>query len=162
MRRSLYHIERELNELNEILVNSGGELTPEIETRLAISQTELQEKSINYAFVIKQNQAECDAIETEIKRLKAIKDSLDSTNDKLKETISFAMQTYGITEVKTTTLKLSFRKSESVDIIDESLLDAKYFSYKPTIDKTAIKNDIKSGLLVEGATIVSKDNLQIK
>jgi hypothetical protein len=160
--RALYNIERELNELNEILVNSGGELTPEIETRLAISQTELQEKSINYAYIIKQNQAESDAIETEIKRLKAIKDSLDSTNDKLKETISFSMQTYGITEVKTTALKLSFRKSESVDITDESLLDAKYFSYKPTIDKTAIKSDLKAGVLVEGATIISKDNLQIK
>ncbi len=160
--RALYHIEKELNELNEILINSGGELTPEIETRLVISQEELQLKATNYGFVIKQNQAESDAIETEIKRLKAIKDSLDSTNDKLKETISFAMQTYGITEVKTTTLKLSFRKSESVDILDESLLDAKYFSYKPSIDKTAIKSDIKAGLLVDGATIISKDNLQIK
>jgi len=160
--RALYHIERELNELNEILVNSGGELTPEIEKRLAISQEELQIKATNYGFVIKQNQAESDAIETEIKRLKYIKDSLDSTNEKLKETISFAMQSYGLTEVKTTTLKLSFRNSESVDIQDESLLDAKYFSYKPTIDKTSIKNDIKAGILVEGATIISKQNLQIK
>ena len=97
-----------------------------------------------------------------IKRLTAIKNNLESTNDKLKEAVSFAMQSYGIFEVKTPTLKLSFRQSESVQIENESLLDGKYFNYKPTVDKTAIKNDIKSGLIVNGASIVKKQNLQVK
>ena len=72
------------------------------------------------------------------------------------------MQSYGIFEVKTPTLKLSFRQSESVQIEDENKLDGKYFIYKPTVDKTAIKNDIKSGLIVNGASIVKKQNLQVK
>jgi len=160
--RSLYHIERELNEINETLINSGGELSPEIETRLAITQDELATKATNYGFVIMQNQSEIDVIEAEIKRLTAIKKSLDNTNDKLKNAVSFAMQNYGLTEVKTPTLKLSFRQSESVEITDENKLNAKYFSYKPTVDKTAIKNDIKSGLIVDGAQIILKQNLQIK
>jgi len=49
-----------------------------------------------------------------------------------------------------------------VQIENESLLDGKYFNYKPTVDKTAIKNDIKSGLVVNGASIVKKQNLQVK
>ena len=160
--RSLYHIEQELNEINETLINSGGELTPELEQRLSITQEELTQKATNYGFVIMQNQSEVDIIDAEIKRLTAIKNNLESTNEKLKEAVSFAMQSYGIFEVKTPTLKLSFRQSESVQIENESLLDGKYFKYKPTVDKTAIKNDIKSGLIVNGASIVKKQNLQVK
>ena len=43
-----------------------------------------------------------------------------------------------------------------------NLLDAKYFDYKPTVNKTAIKSDIESGVIVEGATIIEKQNLQVK
>jgi hypothetical protein len=160
--RALYHIEQELNEINETLINSGGELSPELETRLAITQEELATKATNYGFVILQNQSEIDIIEAEIKRLTAIKKSLDATNEKLKDAVSFAMQNYGLTEVKAPTLKLSFRQSESVEITDENKLNAKYFSYKPTVDKTAIKSDIKSGLVVDGAQIITKQNLQVK
>lgn len=160
--RALYHIERELDEINETLINSGGEISPKLEKRLAITQEELTTKATNYGFVIMKNQSEIDVIESEIKRLTAIKKSLDSTNEKLKEAVSFAMQNYGIFEVKTPTLKLSFRQSESVEITDENKLNAKYFNYKPTVDKTAIKNDIKSGLVVDGAQIITNQNLQVK
>lgn len=160
--RALYHIEQELNEINETLISSGGELSPELEQRLAITQQELETKATNYGFVIMQNQSEVDVIDAEIKRLTALKKNLETTNEKLKEAVSFAMQSYGIFEVKTPTLKLSFRQSESVQIEDENKLDGKYFTYKPTVDKTAIKNDIKSGLIVNGASIVKKQNLQVK
>jgi len=160
--RALYHIERELNEINETLINSGGELSPELEIKLAITQEELTKKATNYGFVIMQNQSEIEVIEAEIKRLTALKKCLDNTNEKLKEAVSFAMQTYGIFEVKTPTLKLSFRESQAVEITDENKLNAKYFSYKSVIDKTAIKSDIKSGLIVDGAVIITKQNLQIK
>lgn len=160
--RAIYHIEQELNEINETLISSGGELSPELEQRLAITQQELETKATNYGFVILKNQSEIDVIDAEIKRLTALKKNLETTNEKLKEAVSFAMQSYGIFEVKTPTLKLSFRQSESVQIENESLLDGKYFNYKPTVDKTAIKNDIKSGLIVNGASIVKKQNLQVK
>ena len=160
--RAIYHIEQELNEINETLISSGGELSPELEQRLAITQQELETKATNYGFVILKNQSEIDVIDAEIKRLTALKKNLETTNEKLKDAVSFAMQSYGIFEVKTPTLKLSFRQSESVQIENESLLDGKYFNYKPSVDKTAIKNDIKSGLIVNGASIVKKQNLQVK
>ena len=72
------------------------------------------------------------------------------------------MQKYELSEVKTPLVKMSFRSSNSVHISDESLLDAKYFDYKPTVNKTSIKSDIESGVIVEGATIIEKQNLQVK
>jgi hypothetical protein len=160
--RALYHINEELNAINEELMAAQGELTPELENKLVITKQELAEKSVNYALVILNNQADSNAIDAEIKRLKALKDAIDSTTDKLKEAVSNAMLMHDLTEVKTPLVKMSFRSSKSVYISDESLLDAKYFDYKPTVNKTAIKSDIESGVIVEGATIIEKQNLQIK
>ena len=74
------------------------------------------------------------------------------------------MEEFGINKIKSETLQLSFRKSESVEVFDESLVDEKFKKVKTEIslDKTAIKNAIKNGEDVQGAKIVEKNNLQIK
>jgi hypothetical protein len=160
--RALYHIDQELQAINEELMAAQGELTPELENKLVITKAELAEKSVNYAMVILNNQADSQAIETEIKRLKALKDAIDSTTDKLKEAVSNAMLMHDLTEVKSPLVKMTFRKSKSVHITDENELDASFFEYKRTVNKTAIKKAIESGELVAGAELIEKDNLQIK
>ena len=160
--RALFHIEQELNAINEELINSGGELSPELETTLAITQEELSNKSANYAIVILKNEADVNILEAEIKRLQALKVPIEATNEKLKEAISNAMLNYGIEKVETPLVKLSFRKSESVQVFDEAMLNQKFFNYAPTIDKTAIKQAIKAGEDVQGARIETKHNLQVK
>jgi hypothetical protein len=160
--RALYHIDQELQAINEELMAAQGELTPELENKLVITKAELAEKSVNYAMVILNNQADTQAIETEIKRLKALKDAIDSTTDKLKEAVSNAMLMHDLTEVKSPLVKMSFRKSKSVHITDENELDASFFEYKRTVNKTAIKKAIEGGELVAGAELIEKNNLQIK
>jgi len=160
--RALYHITSELEAINEELISAGGEITPELESKLAITQEELSVKATNYGLVMLNNEADITAIDTEIKRLQALKAPLESTNKKLKEAISNAMLMYGLEKVESPTLKLSFRKSEAVEVFDESKLNQKYFNYKPTVDKTAIKADLKAGVEVDGARIVTNQNLQIK
>lgn len=160
--RALYHITSELNAINEELISAGGELTPELESKLAITQEELSVKATNYGLVMLNNEADINAIDAEIKRLQALKAPLESTNKKLKEAISNAMLTYGLEKVESSTLKLSFRKSEAVEVFDESKLNQKYFNYKPSVDKTAIKADLKAGVEVDGARIVTNQNLQLK
>jgi hypothetical protein len=160
--RALYHIDQELQAINEELMAAQGELTPELENKLVITKAELAEKSVNYAMVILNNQADSQAIETEIKRLKALKDAIDSTTDKLKEAVSNAMLMHDLTEVKSPLVKMSFRKSKSVHITDENELDASFFEYKRTVNKTAIKKAIEGGELVAGAELIEKNNLQIK
>jgi hypothetical protein len=160
--RALYHINEELNAINEELMAAQGELTPELQNKLVITKQELAEKSVNYALVILNNQADSNAIDAEIKRLKALKDAIDSTTDKLKEAVSNAMLMHDLTEVKSPLVKMSFRKSKSVHITDENELDASFFEYKRTVNKTAIKKAIEGGELVVGAELIEKDNLQIK
>ena len=157
---NLYNIKSEyLNIAQEL---TEGELTPELEQALMITESNLQEKAINYGYVIKNFESEVDIIETEIKRLNDLKKARVNAVDKLKTNISDAMQLFGILEVKAPTFKMNFRKSESVEIYEG--LSQEYItekiSYQP--DKIAIKNAIKEGKTVNGAGIIINYNLQIK
>jgi hypothetical protein len=160
--KSLYHISKEALDLAEML--EVGELTPELEQRLTINQNELQEKAINYGYVIKDADGNITAIDNEIERLNALKKSEERKRNILKERISSAMQFYGIEKVETSTLKLSFRRSESVEIVSVEQLPDDYMIKKVTVspDKSKIKEDIKKGKEVPGAVINENLNLQIK
>ena len=161
-KKSLYNISKEMQEIASQL--EEGELTPELENALIISQNELQEKAINYGYAIKSLDDDLTAINEEIKRLQAIKTSKATAIDRMKEAISNAMQLHGIEKVTSPTLNLSFRKSESIEIDNISQIDARFLNEKVTVsaDKTRIKEAIKQGENVEGARISINYNLKIK
>jgi hypothetical protein len=60
--------------------------------------------------------------------------------------------------------KISWRKSESVEIINFEQLEDAYINHKQTWtpDKNAIKEDLKKGIKVKGAVLKEKNNIQIK
>jgi hypothetical protein len=161
---NIYQIEQEYISLAESIINNGGEVDEATEQALAINKDQLEQKGRGYGFVVKQLENDCDIIDSEIARLRALKDSRSKTIDKLKETVKNAMELYDITEIKTATLKINFRKSESVEIFDEALLTPEYLTTKTTTtpNKTAIKDAIKAGSEVQGATIKTNNNLTIK
>lgn len=74
------------------------------------------------------------------------------------------MEMMGITKIETELGNLSLRKSKSVNIYDESLIDKKFIEIetKEKISKTEIKKAIETGENVQGANIVEKNNLNIK
>lgn len=67
-------------------------------------------------------------------------------------------------KIETPRAKISWRKSEVVNILDENLIPSGYKSQKITevIDKKEIKRAIKSGMVVAGADIKVNENIQIK
>ena len=167
---SIYNISNDLKKIYEDLDNGNGidletgEIKPEIMQQLSISRNELETKAVDYGYVIKAFDDEIDIIEREIERLEERKAYVKKNKERMKTIVSSAMEEFGINKIKSETLQLSFRKSESVDIFDESLIDEKFKKVKTEIslDKTAIKNAIKNGEDVQGAKIVEKNNLQIK
>lgn len=162
MSLNIYQIEQAYIGLADQL--SDGEVTPELEAQLAITEAQMQEKGRNYGYVIKQLETDCEAIDNEIKRLQELKRLRSNAIDRLKSTLSQAMQLFGIMEIKTPTLKVSFRKSKSIEIVNESQIDRKYIMVKTveSISKAAIKTDIEAGIEVSGAVQVESLNLQIK
>ena len=159
---NLFNIKQEYINLVNSIIDNNGELSPELSQALAINETELKEKAINYGYVIRTFEYENDIIDAEIKRLKALKQQKEKAIQKLKDAVSDAMNLYGIEKVESPALKLSFRKSESVEISEN--LDKRFMIEKVTLqpDKVAIKEAIKKGEQVEGAVLVINQNLQIK
>ena len=161
---NLFQIKTEYLHLAESLIEAGGEVTPENEYLLQINQSNLENKGIQYGYVIKTMESEIEQIDEELKRLSALKKSRLNSIDRLKNTLSNAMDLFDIYELKTATLKINFRKSESVIIENEYLIDNKFLIAKTTItpNKIAIKDAIKAGEFVAGAFISENKNLQIK
>lgn len=141
-----------------------GELTPQIEIELQLNETQIKEKLVNYGYVIKNFEYEVNAVNEEIKRLTDLKKRNEKAIERMETAISNAMQLYGIEKVDSSFLKLSFRKSESVEIVNDAQLSPQYTTTKTTItpNKVAIKEALKRGEVVEGAILVTNQNLQIK
>jgi hypothetical protein len=159
---NLYEITREAQELAFLL--ETDELTPELEAALLINQDQLQTKAGNYAKVIANIQSDADAIDTEIKRLKAMKDTKDRSINRLKEALRDAMLVSGIDKIESSLFKLSLRRSEAVEVDVVEALPNAFQNVKNvvTADKVAIKEAIKRGENVMGARIIENFNLQIK
>lgn len=159
---NLYEITQEAQYLAVLLETE--ELTAELEEALIINQDQLQAKAVNYAKVIANYQAESDAIDQEIKRLKAMKESRDKKVEWLKESVKKAMLVSGIEKVESPIFKLSVRRSEAVEVDVVEALPSAFQNVKNvvTADKVAIKEAIKRGENVTGARLVENFNLQIK
>lgn len=159
---NLYEITREAQELAFLL--ETDELTPELEAALIINQDQLQVKAGNYAKVIANIQSDSDAIDAEIKRLKAMKETKDRSISRLKEALRDAMLVSGIDKIESSLFKLSLRRSEAVEVDVVEALPNAFQNVKNvvTADKMAIKDAIKRGEFVMGARIIENFSLQIK
>lgn len=163
MTKSIYDIQKDYFDILEELNKTDGELTEEISKKLEIAEEELQSKAINYAKYIKKLEGDGLLIKQEVARLKEIEARNKKKVDKLKDVVVSAMKLYGIEKIEEATLKLSLRKSESVEIVDESKLSDNFFETKieKKVSKKALKEALKTGEL-EGARLVNKQSLQIK
>ena len=96
--------------------------------------------------------------------IKSFKKSISNQIKSRKEYIVRNMEMMGITKIETELGNLSLRKSKSVNIYDESLIDKKFIEIetKEKISKTEIKKAIEAGENVQGANIVEKNSLNIK
>lgn len=164
MKKSIYQISNELQLIQNQLIEQDGEYTEEQINALAISETELETKAVNYSFVIKDLDDDVEAINNEIKRLTQLKKARENASERLKNTISFYMDKFGRDEIKTPIVKLSFRKSEAVNVEDVNALPSDFKVVKVTeqADKAKIKEALKNGESIIGCSIVSNKNLQIK
>ena len=160
--KSIYVISEEAKFLASSL--EEGEFTPEMELALTINQNEIQEKAINYGFVLKTFEGDVSLISEEIKRLTAIKKAKENAIDRMKDAVLNAMQIYSIEKVSSPTLNISIRRTESIEVPLLELLDDRFVTEKivKSADKIGIKKALKDGEMIEGAFIQANYNLQIK
>lgn len=114
----------------------------------------------NICLWIKNLKAEVEALKAEkdafAKRQKAAENKMES----LKNYIAGYLEG---TAFESTKVKVSFRKSESLEILDIYKVPEEYLKYKePDVDKNGLKAALNAGTQIEGVQIVVKQNIQIK
>lgn len=164
MKQSLFKISTDMQMIINHLIDNGGELTPEVEQALEITQVQLEGKAVSYATVIRAMEYDNATIDAEIKRLQGIKKTRTNAVDRLKTALTNAMIQFDIPEIENATCKINFRKSTTLEITNDAVVPKKYKTQVVTtkIDKNAIKKDIKDGATVKGAQLIENQNLQIK
>lgn len=115
-------------------------------------------KQVNYS------NSRIEWIKSEIERLQKLQETEEKHLDKAKRSIDWIMKATWTEKLETALNNLSYRKSESVSILDENSIPEEYWKIKEvrSIDKIMIKEAIKSWKDVIGASIETKQNLQIK
>lgn len=162
MTNSLYHITSEQLRINELLEESGGELTPEIEEALIINEENFIAKSEGYIETIAKYKALAEAAKVRIEEYQRIKRTAENIEKRLKERMQWAMEALGRDKVEIGLNKLSFRTSTAVNITDEVRIPSQYIKVETSVDKMALKKDLQAGMVIEGAELVTNRNLQIR
>ena len=122
---SLFNISGELRELYAEIEEMGGELTDEMAEQLAITEENFKDKVEGYANIIKSLQSDIVAIDTESKRLDALKKSKSKTIERLQDIVTGAISEFGNTTktggkyIDLGTMKLSVRNNTKCDVNDE-------------------------------------------
>ena len=124
-------------------------------------QTDYENKVENYVKVIKNTEADVEARKNEIKRLTELNRADERKNERLKEVLKESMDLTGHERVDTSLFKVSFRKSEAVEV-DDLLLPEAYKVATWKADKKRLKEDLKNGLEILGAELVERKNLSIR
>ena len=163
----LYELE---NAYMSLLQMAEDEELPEealIDTLEAITG-EIEVKADNVACMLKNIEADITAIKAEETNLATRRKSKEKIYERVKQYLSETLQRMSIDKVETARNKITFRKSESVEVSDafikwamENRDDLLTFS-APTANKTEIKKALKGGAEIVGATLVSKNNIQLK
>lgn len=133
-----------------------------LDTLESIDWTEDYENKVeNYIKVMKNLDADIEARKNEIDRLKKLNDADKSKKERMKSDLATSMELTGHEKVDTTLFKVSFRKSEAVEV-DDFLLPESYKVATWKADKKRLKEDLKNGLEILGAELVERKNLSIR
>ena len=161
---TLYGITNEMQQLLRLIEENEGEMTPEIENALAISEDNFAAKSEDYGHAILNLKAMAAAAKAEKDRLATLQRFYENTYNRLDSALKTAMVATGHDKVETPTMRLSLRHTTATEVDDLDRLPAEFKTTKVEVvaDKTAIKKAIQSGEAVPGAHLVENVSLQIK
>lgn len=159
----LYKITGRYNEVQELL-KSDADNQMVIDTIESIDG-EIKVKAANIVMVMKDLDIPVAAIDEEIRRLTAMKKSIESKKDWIKDYLLVNMETSGIEKIECPLFKITRVKGKPVVVIDdEEELPDEYVTTKVTVspDRRKILADLKEGKDIEGASIgIGKESIRI-
>lgn len=152
---NLFEINQEI--MSCVDAETGELLDEERFTELQISMTDKLE---GLGCWIKNLEAEAAALKAEEQAFAERRKSVERQIANKKQYLSNFLQG---SPFETLRVKISFRKSETLEVSDDAKIPEEFLKYKqPEVDKIYLKKAVKEGLVLEGVQLVQKQNLQIK
>lgn len=109
---------------------------------------------------IKNLKAEAEALKAEKDAFAQRQKTAENKMESLKKYIASYLDG---TKFETAKVKVSFRKSESLEISEDAQIPDEFLKFKePEVNKTELKKALKAGMHFDGVSIVQNQNIQIK
>lgn len=166
-----------LYEINQKLIDTiesqcdleTGEVLEGSDLSNAINEIEMEinEKIENIGLFCKTLEAEAKALDVEIKKLQARKKSKENKLDNLSNYLKGFLLLHKIPKFETPRVVLKFRKSTTVEVLDQRKVPKEFIrtttKVDTSVDKTAVKAYLKEhkGETVDGVELVENQNLNI-
>lgn len=158
----LYDIDVNLRALWTKIAEQEGEITEEDMQMLNELEIAKNDKLEGYGVIIREMKSEIDECDAEMKRIKEIADRKKNAMERLKKSLQEFMIGNEIDKFESVKVKLSFRKSQSLEIEEDAIIPEDLMRIKKEPDKTAIKEFIVNGGELQGVHLLDKKNIQIK
>lgn len=124
---NIYNISEELSAILECIELNDGELTPELEQNLIITEAKFKDAVDSYTKAIKIYEYELAEIKAEKERLSNLASSKEKAKEKLTKLIANAITQFGETSktgtkfIQAPLYKISVRNTEAIELNDEAL-----------------------------------------
>ncbi len=164
----LYEITAQYQNIYALLQNPEFAENEDILTALDQIEDAFENKAQQTIFMMKNIEAEIDPIDTEIKRLQAMKKARQNNIDRIKNRLRENMKAVGKSKLNCGLFSLSYRlqKANAVELDENEFLannlDEELVTVKITPNKTEIKRRLKNSEEIIGARLVDSEVLTIR
>ena len=157
---TLYEMTNDMIELQAMLEEDDSEA---VQDTLEMVAADFAQKAEGYGIVIKQMEAEAEALRKEEQALAARRRSKENGAKRLKDAVCRALELTGQKKLETARVAYSLRASKNVVIDDFSQIPEEMLRFKePEADKTKIREYLKLDLGCKWAHIETKNSLIMK
>jgi hypothetical protein len=154
------NLELLLDQIHSIAEENEGEIPDDYAEKLDKIYLDKKNKVIDIAKYIKTLKAKSEAIKNEMDILHARYKTYNNYADNLKKYLKMNIPTGS--KYEDSAVKLSWRKSESVQVLDINVIPDKYLETKTYAHLLDIKRDIKDGNNIPGVMLMQNNNLVIR
>lgn len=156
----LYEITGGIFETLQEVASADGEITDEQLKRLDILECAKEEKLDNCGKLIREWQANLEAVDAEVARLKNRAAALERAIERLKEYVGGCL---GVgNKCKTKLFSWYWRESARVVVDDPSMLPREYQRLKIEANTPELRRDLEIGAEVHGARLERKNNICLR
>jgi hypothetical protein len=161
MSKSLIQIAQDSAALEELLQETGGELTETLETFLDEIQTNLTTKSDSYASMMDHISITAELFRKKSEAYRAAAKSAENVVERMKERIHTTMDILGRDSIEGNSVRFKLQNSPpSLIVTDENAVPQSMKIITVTVDSAKIKASLKDGISVPGASLVQNKHVR--